>query len=234
MHNLSITNFSFLQWKALFQNILLQIPAESEESSKAIKFLGRKLFDFSDFGELAFNFGTNFLVLFVIVRLIYVPINKNKEFIFTYFIFNVVIFFLCSVMSTSNLKEGFAFGLFAVLSLLRYRTESIPTKEMTYLFISISIAVINALLNKKISMVEVVFCNGVIIGAVYILEIMWSKTREHTQMLVYEKIELIKPDRREELIKDLTDRTGLKIKNVEIVKINLLTDSAIIKILYVE
>ena len=222
---MSIFNFA--------QSTFLQIPV-NVENDKAFKFLGRKLFDFSDFGELAFNFGTNFLVLFIIVRLIYVPINKNREFIFTYFIFNVVIFFLCSVMSTSNLKEGFAFGLFAVLSLLRYRTESIPTKEMTYLFISISIAVINALLNKKISMVEVVFCNGVIISAVFILEKMWSKTREHTQMLVYEKIELIKPDKRVELIADLKERTGLKINHIEIVKINLLTDSAIIKILYVE
>jgi signal transduction histidine kinase len=215
------------------QTTFLQVPAV-EEGSKAVKFLGRKILDFSDFSELAFNFGVNFLVLFIIVQLIYVPINKTKEFIFTYFVFNIVIFFLCSVMSTSNLKEGFAFGLFAVLSLLRYRTESIPTKEMTYLFISISIAVINALLNKKISILEIAFINGAIIFCVFILEKMWSKTREHTQMLVYEKIELIKPERRAELIADLQERTGLKINNIEVVKINLLTDSAIIKILYVE
>jgi Domain of unknown function (DUF4956) len=199
-----------------------------------IKLFKHKLFDLMDLGELAFNFSINIVVLLIIIKLIYLPINKNREFIFTFFVFNVVIFFLCSIMGNTNVNSGFGFGLFAILSIMRYRTESVPIKEMTYLFISISISVINALLNKKIAMDEIIFCNGAIIATVYILEKMWVKSREHTRILIYEKIELIKPERREELFQDLKDRTGLDIQNIDIVKIDLLSDSASLRIHYKE
>jgi hypothetical protein len=199
-----------------------------------IKVFKHKLFDLMDLGELAFNFSINIVVLLIVIKLIYLPINKNREFIFTFFVFNVVIFFLCSIMGNTNVNSGFGFGLFAILSIMRYRTESVPIKEMTYLFISISISVINALLNKKIALDEIFFCNGAIIITVYLLEKMWVKSREHTRILIYEKIELIKPEKREELFKDLKDRTGLDIQNIDIVKIDLLSDSASLRIHYKE
>jgi hypothetical protein len=198
------------------------------------KIFKHKLFDLMDLGELAFNFAIDIAVLLIIIRLIYLPINKNREFIFTFFVFNVVIFFLCSIMGNSNINSGFGMGLFAILSIMRYRTESVPTKEMTYLFISISIAVINALVNKKIALDEIIFCNGVIIITVFILEKLWVRSREHTRILIYEKIELIKPEKRAELMADIKERTGLNIQNIEIVKIDLLTDSASLRVHYKE
>lgn len=198
------------------------------------KIFKHKLFDLMDLGELAFNFAIDIAVLLIVIRLIYLPINKNREFIFTFFVFNVVIFFLCSIMGNSNINSGFGMGLFAILSIMRYRTESVPIKEMTYLFISISIAVINALVNKKIALDEIIFCNGAIVITVFILEKLWVKSREHTRLLIYEKIELIKPAKRSELMADLIDRTGLNIQNIEIVKIDLLSDSATLRIHYKE
>ena len=217
--------------------MLLQTINDSTNTLLGItnaKIFKHKLFDLMDLGELAFNFTINIVVLLIIIRLIYLPVNKNREFIFTFFVFNVVIFFLCSIMGNSNVNSGFGFGLFAILSIMRYRTESVAIKEMTYLFISISISVINALLNKKIALDEIIFCNGIIIITVYILEKLWVKSREHTRILIYEKIELIKPEKRAELMADIKDRTGLDIQNIEIVKIDLLSDSASLRIHYKE
>jgi len=213
-------------------NILLK--ALESDAWYNTKFLGSPLFDFPDLFDLLFKFGINSVFLFIIVKLIYLPANKNKEYLFTFVIFNIVIFFLCSTMGSSKKVEGFAFGLFAILSVLRYRTETVPIKEMTYLFISITLAVINALLNKKISVAEILATNAIVAGSTYLLEMIWVKTRFLYQLVNYEKIELIVPEKRQELIADLKDRTGLDIQQIEIVKINLLSDSAQLKVAYVE
>ena len=214
---------------------MLNLLLEANSSSLSdITFLGSPLFDFPDLFELLFTFGINALFLAIVVRGIYLPANKNREYLFTFVVFNVVIFFLCSTMGSSKLKDGFAFGLFAILSVLRYRTETVPIKEMTYLFISITLAVINALLNKKISIIEIVVTNAMVAAVTYLLERIWIKTRMLHQTVVYEKIELITPEKRPELITDLKERTGLNVQNIEIVKIDLLSDSAQIKIAYLE
>lgn len=199
-----------------------------------IEFLGSPLFDFPDLMDLLFTFGINSFFLFIIVKLIYLPANKNKEYLFTFVIFNVVIFLLCNTMGSSKLKEGFAFGLFAILSVLRYRTETIPIKQMSYLFVSITLAVINALLNKKISVAEIILTNSIVAVATYFLEMIWVKSKLLYQMVNYEKIDLIVPEKRAELITDLQNRTGLEVKEIEILKIDLLSDSAQIRIAYEE
>ena len=127
---------------------------------------------------------------------------------------------------------GFALGLFAVFGILRYRTEAIPIRQMTYLFIVIGISKINALSNKSISIFEVLFTNGLITLITYLIDRLWFQTIEEKKSIVYEKIELIKPENKQELIKDLKERTGLPIHEVKVDKIDFLRDTAAVTIYY--
>jgi hypothetical protein len=132
------------------------------------------------------------------------------------------------------MEMGFAMGLFAVFGILRYRTEALPIKEMTYLFIVIGIAMINALTNKSISMVELLFTDFVIVGVTLGIELIWFNNHERSKTIVYEKIEMIKPERHEELIADLRERTGLDVFKFTIGNIDFLKDVASIKIYFKE
>lgn len=205
------------------------------EEIEAIELFGSKLIVFTDLGELLFRFGINLLVAFVIIRLIFSSLkNIDRKFIFTNFIINIAVFLMCILLSNIKLKIGFAFGLFAVFSILRYRTEPIPIKEMTYLFIVIVIGVINALSSKKVSYAELIFVNLSIVASIYFLETKWFNKQFLNKTIRYEKIDLIKPENYELLINDLIERTGLNIQNVDIERINFLNDTARLKIYYQE
>ena len=130
------------------------------------------------------------------------------------------------------MEMGFALGLFAVFGILRYRTEAIPIRQMTYLFIVIGISMINALSNKSVSIFEVLFTNGLITLITYLIDRLWFQTIEERKNIVYEKIELIKPENKQELIKDLKERTGLPIHEVKVDKIDFLRDTAAVTIYY--
>jgi hypothetical protein len=130
------------------------------------------------------------------------------------------------------MEMGFALGLFAVFGILRYRTEAIPIRQMTYLFIVIGISMINALSNKSVSIFEVLFTNGLITLITYLIDRLWFQTIEEKKNIVYEKIELIKPENKQELIKDLKERTGLPIHEVKVEKIDFLRDTAAVTIYY--
>jgi len=138
------------------------------------------------------------------------------------------------MLESVMLQMGFALGLFAVFGILRYRTDAIPIKEMTYLFVVIGMSVMNALINKKISLVELSFANLVIIGATYGLEKVWLLRHEAQKIIVYENIDLIKVGREEEMIADIELRTGIKVNRFEIGKIDFLRDTALIKIYFFE
>tara|TARA_B110000879_G_C10975969_1_gene433387 strand:+ start:162 stop:557 length:396 start_codon:yes stop_codon:yes gene_type:complete len=127
---------------------------------------------------------------------------------------------------------GFALGLFAVFGILRYRTEAIPIRQMTYLFIVIGISMINALSNKSVSIFEVLFTNSLITLITYLIDRLWFQSIEETKSIIYEKIDLVKPENKDEMIKDLKDRTGLPIHEVKIEKIDFLKDTASITIYY--
>jgi hypothetical protein len=130
------------------------------------------------------------------------------------------------------MQMGFALGLFAVFGILRYRTEAIPIRQMTYLFIVIGISMINALSNKSISILELLFTNGFITIITYMIDRVWFQTLELTKSIIYEKIELIVPEKEDELIDDLKKRTGLPIHGVKIEKIDFLRDTASVTIFY--
>ena len=170
---------------------------------------GIDFFDLEDFSKLLFKFGINFIFLIIIVRLIYYRAKDDKDYVFTYIMFNILTFFICFLLRKVPMEMGFALGLFAVFGILRYRTEAIPIRQMTYLFIVIGISMINALSNKSVSIFEVLFTNGLITLITYLIDRLWFQTIEEKKNIVYEKIELIKPENKQELIKDLKERTGL-------------------------
>ena len=193
---------------------------------------GIDFFDLEDFSKLLFKFGINFIFLIIIVRLIYYRVKDDKDYVFTYIMFNILTFFICFLLRKVPMQMGFALGLFAVFGILRYRTEAIPIRQMTYLFIVIGISMINALSNKSISIFEVLFTNALITLITYLIDRLWFQTIEEKKNIVYEKIELIKPEKKKELIKDLKERTGLPIHEVKIEKIDFLKDTAAVTIYY--
>jgi len=197
-----------------------------------IELFGADLFDQQDFLELLVRSIFNFLIVGYIVRYLYYPATKNKDYLFTYLLISVTVFFLCFLLENVKLELGFALGLFAIFGIIRYRTDPIPIKEMTYLFIIIGISVMNALVNKKISHAEVVFTNLIFIALTYALEKIWLLKHESRKNITFEKIELILPERRQELLEDLKQRTGLDITRVEVKSIDFLRDTAQLRIFF--
>ena len=195
---------------------------------------GVQIIEVQDFIELVIRFTFNMMVVGLIVRGLYYPVTRRKDYLFSYILISVLVFLLCFLLENVKLQIGFALGLFAIFGIIRYRTNPIPIKEMTYLFVVIGISVINALANKKVSYVELIFTNLAIIGLIYLLEKIWLLKHEASKTIEYEKIDLIKPEKRSELIKDLEARTGLVIDRIEIGRINFLRDTVRIRIYYME
>ena len=198
----------------------------------ALRFLGIKLINPEDFINLLIRFVFNLLITVTIVRYIYYSISKRKDYLFTYILISSTIFLLCFALESVNLELGFALGLFAIFGIIRYRTAQIPIKEMTYLFIVIGVAVINSLANKSVSYAELVFTNLIILGMVWGLEKVWLLKHESSKRITYEKIDLIKPEKYNELLADISKRTGLKINRIEVGSVNFLRDTANVKVYY--
>ncbi len=191
-----------------------------------IRFLGIKLINVSDFSELLFRFAFNLLILFSVVHFMYAKNSKRKDYYFSYLAVGTIVFLLSFLLNNVKLELGFALGLFAIFGIIRYRTDPIPIKEMTYLFVIIGISVMNALANKKVSYAELLFTNAAIVAGLWFLEKKLMLKQQRTVRMVYEKIENINTNNEEELLADLKDRTGLEINYYEIVKIDFLRDVA--------
>ena len=168
----------------------------------------------------------------IIIRFIFYPIYKERDYAFTTILINLSVFIICFLLASIELQIGFAFGLFAVFSIIRYRTEQIPIREMTYIFVIIIVAVVNAISSEKTSYAETLLANIIILLAIFFLEHNFLHGKEIVKLIIYEKIELIKPENYEMLIKDLKERTGLDIQKAEMDSINFLNDTAKIKIVY--
>ena len=197
-----------------------------------MELFGIDLYDSKDLIKLLFKFSIDLLFLFIIVRVIYYRIKDEKDYVFTFFMFNILTFFICYLLRKVPMEMGFALGLFAVFGILRYRTEAIPIRQMTYLFIVIGLSMINSLANKSISWFEILLANGIITIITYLIDRVWFSTIELTKTILYEKIEVIKPENEQELIEDLKQRTGLQIVAVKVDKVDFLRDTAQIKIYY--
>ncbi|MFL2573427.1 MAG: DUF4956 domain-containing protein [Flavobacteriales bacterium] len=200
----------------------------------ALEFLGTPLFDSKDFFKLLVKTAFNLSIILIIVRYIYYPITKNKDYLFTYLLISLTVFLLCILLDSVKIELAFALGLFAIFGIIRYRTDPIPIKEMTYLFLVIGVSVVNALANKKISYSELLFANFLIVAVTYGLEKIWLLRHETRKNIIYEKIDLIGPDKRDELLLDLKERTGIDVVRVEIRRVDFLKDIAYLRIFYYE
>lgn len=198
-----------------------------------INLAGIEIIDIPSFLELLGRFALNMAVVLILVRWLYYSTTKRKDYLFTYILISSLIFSLCYLLASVKLQIGFALGLFAIFGIIRYRTSSIPIKEMTYLFLIIGVSIINALADTKTSVAEVLFTNIVIIAITFCMEKIWLQKHELSKIIIYEKIDLIKPENNQELLNDLQDRTGIKtIKRVEIGKIDFLKDTCTLQIFY--
>jgi len=186
---------------------------------------GVQIINFTDFLEFALRFGLNIVVIFILVRLFYYPATRRKDYLFTFLLISSLVFMICFLLVNVKLQVGFALGLFAIFGIIRYRTNSIPIKEMTYLFLVIGLSVINALASTKTTIADLIFTNLVILGITWGMEKVWLVNRESSKVVVYEKIDLIRPEKYEELLADLRERTGIKdIIRVETGKIDFQRD----------
>lgn len=209
-------------------NTLLQ-ATESESIVKMIeslRFLEIRIIDFEDLSQLLFRFLLNTIVLFSIVRYIYLKHSTRRTFTFSYIAVGTTVFLLCFLLNNVKLELGFALGLFAIFGIIRYRTDAIPFKQMTYLFVIIGLSVMNALANKKVSYSELLFTNFAIYAGLWLLERYLSFKQEGSMKIVYENISNIHHDKYDILMKDLKERTGFEIKHFEIESINYLKDTA--------
>jgi hypothetical protein len=168
----------------------------------------------------------------VVIRLVYFRIHRDRGYVFTFYAFNIITFCMCLMLRKVPIELGFALGLFAVFGILRYRTEAIRTTDLTYLFIVIGLGILNGVANKKISVVELMVVNLVIVLVPLILERGWRGEREVSQLVFYDNVELLKPSNERELYEDLQQRIGAKIARIQIGRIDFLRDAAEITVHY--
>lgn len=197
------------------------------------EFLNIPLFD-DDFFKMVFRFFLNTTFLTIIIQWLYYKSVKKRDYLFTYYMIGVIVFFICFTLKKYELDIGMALGLFAIFGIIRYRTNPVPIKEMTYLFVIIGVSVINSLANQKMSYAEIVGANIIIVTTIYIIERVWFRENTLSKTIVYEKIENIKPEMHDLLVQDLEERTGLTITEVEIGKIDFLKDTTSITIKYLK
>ncbi len=202
-----------------------------EQGLSASNLLNFNLFDASSLAQLLISFLFNILVCFVIIKYFYYRKGGRRDFYFTFILFAVTVFLLIFHLDSVSLEIGMALGLFAIFGIIRYRTEQVSVREMTYLFVIIAISVINGL-SKAMTVTSLVVSNVLFIVAIAFMES--SKLVKHveTKVILYEKIDLITPDKYELLKQDLETRTGIPIIKLEVGHIDLLRDVAYIKIYY--
>jgi hypothetical protein len=188
----------------------------------------------TDLTNLLLGAGLNLLVALAIVRFIYYPGTQNKNYVFTFLAFNTVIYFVLGLLTSVSLSIGVGFGLFAIFSVLRYRTDEIPIREMTYLFVIIALPVMNSVLMAAGSFAELLVANGFVIALLFVLEKEWGFHFEASKKITYERIELITPANGEALLADLRHRTGLPVKRISVGRIDFSRDTAEIVVYYEE
>lgn len=186
----------------------------------------------NSYADLIFRFVINLIAIFVLARGIYYPLHRRKEYLFTFFLFNVLIFLICLLLSSARLQVGFAFGLFAVFSMIRYRTVTIPVKEMGYFFVCVALGLINALVSGDRYFLMPIASDLIILVLVVVLDKYVSMKGEQVMELTYERMDLVQPTNRAALLEDLQLRTGLPIRRVEIITLDFLRDVALLNVYY--
>lgn len=197
----------------------------------SLDFLGVELFNAESLLHLLIRFGLNMLIAWIIVQFFYYKKSQRKDYYVTFMLFSATMFLLIFLMENVKLQIGFTLGLFAIFGMIRYRTETVPIREMTYLFVIIGLSVINGL-SLNITYTNLLVTNALLIVLIWILESTKILKQRSTKLVVYEKIDMIVPEKRKELMADLEKRIGRKIDKIEVGDINFLRDTANIKVFY--
>jgi hypothetical protein len=203
----------------------------AELADKGLTFMGIDVFDPTNFWMLLLRFSFNLLICWFIIQFFYYRKSHRRDYYFTFMLFSVTIFLLLYLLQSIPMQIGFALGLFAIFGMIRYRTETVQIREMTYLFVIIGISVVNGL-SMEVPYLSVVAANLLFILAIWALESSRFLRHTSTKIVLYERIELIKPERYSELLADLNERTGLDITKVEVGHIDFLRDAAYLKVYY--
>lgn len=186
----------------------------------------------NDAYTLLIRMAVNIVFLTVLIRYLYYPKTKRKDYLFTYYMIGMITFFLCFGLKKLDIDTGMGLGLFAIFGIIRYRTDAIEIKEMTYLFVIIGVSVVNSLASNQISIAEMAIINLAIVLLTFGLENLWLVKHETRKTVNYERIDLIVPEKYEEMKADIEKRTGIVINRVEIGKIDFLNDTAQVRIFY--
>lgn len=205
----------------------------NESALSVVTFMNMPLLDMQGILELLTRFFINMVVIGVIVKYFYYPESRRRDYLFAFMLLSVSIFLLIYLMEGSKLKVGAALGLFAIFGIIRYRTEAIPIREMTYLFYLVSLSVINGMATK-LSLAELLLANGIFIAVAWMFESNRLVHHVRSKYIRYDNVNLIMPEKRSELIADLERRTGLKITRVDVGTVDFLKDSALMRIYYEE
>ncbi|MEG1580795.1 MAG: DUF4956 domain-containing protein [Bacteroidaceae bacterium] len=198
----------------------------------AMTFFGTPLINVEGLQEMLSRFVLNMVVVGFIVHFFYYPKSRRRDYYFTFLLISVSIFMLIYLMEGAKMKIGAALGLFAVFGIIRYRTESVPIREMTYLFFLVALSVVNAM-TVKLSLVELLTANAIFLISVWISESNRLVKHISCKYIKYDNIALITPDKYEELKADLSKRIGVEVLSAEVGSIDFLKDSALIKMNYI-
>jgi len=202
-------------------------------NDKGVTFLDVNIFD-ADIYKLIFRFVLNMAVLTAVIRYIYYAKTPRRNYVFTFYMISIISFVIVFSLKKMNIDTGMGLGLFAIFGIIRYRTNPLRVREMTYLFIAIGLSVVNGLSGKQVSYAELIFINVIVVAIVYVMDIKVLVNIETSKTIIYEKIENIKPQNATVLKADLEERTGLVINRISIGKVDFLKDVAEIKIFYNE
>jgi hypothetical protein len=191
-----------------------------------------ELINRDELARLVTRLALNLVFASLVIRGVYQRLYRNREYVFAYYIINVITFSLALLLSRVPIELGFALGLFAVFSILRYRTEPIRMRNLTYLFVVIGLGMLNALAHEHISLAELLTVNAVIVGMTALLELRSENRAQRTTAALYDNLELLRPGAEEELRRDVSGRTGLDVVRIDVVRIDMLRDAAEIEITY--
>ena len=208
-----------------------EIAGEFAEEISSYDFLGIPLFEADSFWNLLIRFFFNLLICWIVVHFFYYKKSKRSDYYFTFMLFSATIFLLLFLLQNLSIEIGFALGLFAIFGMIRYRTETVPIREMTYLFEIIGLSIINGF-GMTASYADLLLTNVLVLAVNFVLEKCRFFNRNASKIILYEKIELIKPQNYQLLLDDLRNRTGLDIVKAEVGHINFLKDTAYVKITY--
>ncbi|MBQ4519200.1 MAG: DUF4956 domain-containing protein [Bacteroidaceae bacterium] len=197
-----------------------------------LEFLETPLIDATNMTQLLLHFIVNLFFVGIIIHKLYYPKSQRRDYYFTFALISISIFLMIFLLGSVKIKVGFALGLFAIFGIIRYRTEQMPVREMTYLFVLIAVSVINALA-VTLTYAELIMTNCLFILCIWLGEdVPWLKKSVQEKLVLYDRIDLIQPERRKELIADLETRLGFSIKRVEVGAVDFLRDVVMIKVFY--